>query len=449
MITLPVGQSPAPVTGAGATPELGFAQLIAAIVGGTDVVSPEVIPATEPAAAVEPLQQLPVRSLPAIQLATAQNASAAVTVKVEDLEATPDEPVTAASFSVEPLGHQSNDGVPFDFHGREGPVGPDSAPMAASVATAPAILAVPPPQLVPTVDAPDDPSAISEPLEVGTSHRLFEMPPTTDGAGPTGASPRSFGTGASEAAGVKGLPPASDVAGREQDQLEVDRSQADHVGRPDREISAGMAALTDSPRPTPAAVNAHAVGPVGTRPGSPENIGAGPVKASFSSSPEMGETTDPIVTGHTRKVDDDQSREVRPEVAARAPAEAVPVVRTGLDESVSETRRPTTALSSAAARLEAVVRRLESAPPPNVVTLSIEELNIRVTVAIRPDGVQLWSPTANQEAATLIRSLEEALAARGFDLSGRQARRQHDEPPETAPVTTDSNRPRPKKGLRL
>jgi hypothetical protein len=71
-----------------------------------------------------------------------------------------------------------------------------------------------------------------------------------------------------------------------------------------------------------------------------------------------------------------------------------------------------------------------------------------LTVAIRPDGVHLTAP--GPEAPTLIRSLEEALRSRGFDLSGRQRGRQGHEQPE-APAFPFAPRPttRPASGLRL
>ncbi len=98
-------------------------------------------------------------------------------------------------------------------------------------------------------------------------------------------------------------------------------------------------------------------------------------------------------------------------------------------------------LSAAAHRVEQAIRRLENAPPPNVVTFTIEELDLRLTVALRPDGIHLSSP-GHQTDAGLIRSLENALAARGFDLAqGDRGRREHERPeapwrPTTQPTRT-------------
>jgi hypothetical protein len=110
--------------------------------------------------------------------------------------------------------------------------------------------------------------------------------------------------------------------------------------------------------------------------------------------------------------------------------------------------RPAEVLSAAARRVEEAVRQLEAAPPPSSVTMVIEELDLRLTVAIRPDGVHLSAP--GPQAAMLVRSLEDALQSRGFDLSGRHRGHQEHQPSE-APVLRPAPRPtnRPAAGLRL
>jgi hypothetical protein len=143
----------------------------------------------------------------------------------------------------------------------------------------------------------------------------------------------------------------------------------------------------------------------------------------------------------------EQHSAVRSETLGEAPA--IPTDRAQRDVDLARIgTRSVEALSTAARRVEEAVRQLEAAPPPRSVTMVIEELDLRLTVAIRPDGVHLTAP--GPEAQTLIRSLEEALRSRGFDLSGRQRGRQGHEQPE-APVIHFAPRPttRPASGLRL
>ncbi len=143
----------------------------------------------------------------------------------------------------------------------------------------------------------------------------------------------------------------------------------------------------------------------------------------------------------------EQHSAVRSDTLGEAPA--IPTDRAQRDVDLARIgTRSAEALSTAARRVEEAVRQLEAAPPPSSVTMVIEELDLRLTVAIRPDGVHLTAPGA--EAPTLIRSLEEALRSRGFDLSGRQRGRQGHEQPE-APAIPFAPRPttRPASGLRL
>lgn len=150
-------------------------------------------------------------------------------------------------------------------------------------------------------------------------------------------------------------------------------------------------------------------------------------------------------------IDNEPEQEPRSTVRSETLGEAttIPTDRAQRDADVARSgARSPEVLSTAARRVEEAVKQLEAAPPPSSVTMVIEELDLRLTVAIRPDGVHLSAP--GPEAPTLIRSLEEALQSRGFDLSGRQRGRQDREQPE-APAIPFAPRPttRPSTGLRL
>lgn len=90
-------------------------------------------------------------------------------------------------------------------------------------------------------------------------------------------------------------------------------------------------------------------------------------------------------------------------------------------------------------RVEEVVRRLENAPPPRSITLSIDDQGLtKVTVSVLSDGVRLTVPEGSQTPNGLVGQLERALESRGFDLSqdGRRQRPQDDQPqaPWTPPA---------------
>jgi hypothetical protein len=104
-------------------------------------------------------------------------------------------------------------------------------------------------------------------------------------------------------------------------------------------------------------------------------------------------------------------------------------------------------------RVEQAIQMIEHAPPPRRITIDADELNgMRLTVSIRPDGVAVTSPTA--DAATMD-AIEQALRARGFDLSdsGRRRDQRHEayerdtwRPPSGSGAVS---RPRTDQGIRL
>jgi ActR/RegA family two-component response regulator len=89
-----------------------------------------------------------------------------------------------------------------------------------------------------------------------------------------------------------------------------------------------------------------------------------------------------------------------------------------------------------ARRVEEAIAALATKPDPKIVTLQLDELDgLRLTVALRPDGLHL-SSTGDTALTTEI---ERALAARGFDMaSSGDAERQGSED-----TTDDGWRPQP------
>lgn len=225
--------------------------------------------------------------------------------------------------------------------------------------------------------------------------------------------------------------------------------------------------LPDAPvGPTPATPEAAAMaagGPpvaapvVSNRPATKHRIDSGgPEPRRLTGSPaewapgreiHLAAADRPADTPIENEAEPEQHSAVRPETLGEAPANRSDRVQKDAEPTRIGTRSPES-LSTAARRVEDAVRQLEAAPPPSSVTMVIDELDLRLTVAIRPDGVHLSAP--GPEAPALIRSLEEALHSRGFDLSGRQRGRQGHERPDS-PAIPFARRPtkRPATGLRL
>jgi lysophospholipase L1-like esterase len=67
-----------------------------------------------------------------------------------------------------------------------------------------------------------------------------------------------------------------------------------------------------------------------------------------------------------------------------------------------------------AQRVEQAIAALATKPDPKIVTLQLDELDgVRLTVALRPDGIHLSSTGE----ASLTADIERALASRGFDMA--------------------------------
>ena len=77
-------------------------------------------------------------------------------------------------------------------------------------------------------------------------------------------------------------------------------------------------------------------------------------------------------------------------------------------------QRPQAVMTSVARRVEQAIAALELKPDPRIVTLQLDELDgLRLTVAIRPDGVALSSDSDS----SLVAEIREALDSRGFNMS--------------------------------
>lgn len=313
---------------------------------------------------------------------------------------------TASAFSETPVGESP----PFGPEALATPVAPVTAPPALVAGPAVQNRTVP----APSVPAPADPVVAESPIESPVSIAPLPRPST----GPA----------------EQGQPATTEVPDTP-------------VGpTPEPPVAAAMAAAMAAAGGPPVATSVAAPVAPDRHPTALRVDSAGPERRPLTGSPAdaADRPTEGAIEDETEPA---HHSAVRSETLGEAPA--IPTDRAQRDADVARigTRSPE-ALSTAARRVEEAVRQLEAAPPPSSVTMVIEELDLRLTVAIRPDGVHLSAP--GPEAQTLIRSLEEALHSRGFDLSGRQRGRQGHEQPE-APAIPSTPRPttRPASGLRL
>jgi hypothetical protein len=104
-------------------------------------------------------------------------------------------------------------------------------------------------------------------------------------------------------------------------------------------------------------------------------------------------------------------------------------------------------------RVEQAVQMIEHAPPPRRITIEADELNgLRLTVSLRPDGIAVTSQTAD---GSTLDAIEQALRARGFDLSdsGRRRDPRHDvyerDTSRPQPGGAPASRSRSEQGIRL
>jgi hypothetical protein len=130
-------------------------------------------------------------------------------------------------------------------------------------------------------------------------------------------------------------------------------------------------------------------------------------------------------------------RPARPQDSGRQPAQPpapiLDAVAGGGDQVATQPLLPggevdggTQVPSGMLQRIEDAVRRLENAPPPRSITLSIDDQGLtRVTVSMLSDGVRLTVPEGSQTPTGLVQDLEQALSSRGFELSrdGEQQKR--------------------------
>ena len=191
---------------------------------------------------------------------------------------------------------------------------------------------------------------------------------------------------------------------------------------------------------------------------------------SPSPNPASG-TAQPPVTEQPGLVPNSPATAER-QVAPSPPAEHQPIPTVAMDTPVDQSRpaadvaaspaapnvvppsQPSTVQlpSTLVARVEQAIEMIENAPPPRQITIEADDLDgIRLTVALRPDGVSVSSQTAD---SSVLDAIERALAARGFDLSdsGRDRRHAADQEdldgwrPTAAPRTRQESRDQ---GIRL
>lgn len=101
-----------------------------------------------------------------------------------------------------------------------------------------------------------------------------------------------------------------------------------------------------------------------------------------------------------------------------------------------------------ARRVEEAIAALATKPDPKIVTLQLDELDgLRLTVALRPDGLHLSS----SGDAALTTEIERALASRGFDMASGRDRQGSEEPADDGwrPQPPNRRRPTDQPGIRL
>lgn len=143
----------------------------------------------------------------------------------------------------------------------------------------------------------------------------------------------------------------------------------------------------------------------------------------------------------------------RPTHQPSSPLATTPVTETAspLHAGVDGTSRGDGVSQSLMARIESAIDLIENAPPPRRITIMADDLDgVRLTVAMRPDGVSVTSPNAD---TGMLDAIDRALAARGFDLADsgtRDRRHEHtDDDPPTPSNPTTMPRSRRSDGIRL
>lgn len=180
------------------------------------------------------------------------------------------------------------------------------------------------------------------------------------------------------------------------------------TGSPPTNSNVGVAATTPDAAPTADVVAT----PVG------RDAEGTPLSTSVRA---VGDIEDPNPRLHTRPTPESNS-EATPKEPANTRAEVD--VETGVTTRPLETGRTVTTVSPTAMvgiarRVEEAIAALATKPDPKIVTLQLDELDgLRLTLALRPDGLHLSS----SGDAGLTSEIERALAARGFDLASDERR---------------------------
>lgn len=116
-------------------------------------------------------------------------------------------------------------------------------------------------------------------------------------------------------------------------------------------------------------------------------------------------------------------------------ADTAPSERSTGGAAASASGRPEVP-SSTLRRVEETIRRLENAPPPRSITVTVDDAGLhRVTVSLHADGVRLTVPDGASTDSSLVSELERALSSRGFDMSGQDRRHQQPEQDDAAGFT--------------
>lgn len=207
------------------------------------------------------------------------------------------------------------------------------------------------------------------------------------------------------------------------------------LARPVVEATASTATAPNGPRPD-VPVAAEAATPQGAAP---------PASATTLATSDRISVPDARRAEFANHVEPDVSEPVETNTVVAA-TEPAPGHTSGVSSSESNA-----VPSSVLRRVEEAVRRLENAPPPRTITITVDDHGLhRVTVSLMSDGVKLSVPDGAATDPQLVSDMERALESRGFDMSGRQRRRSPDQTDDATDfVPTQAQTRRTDAGYRL
>lgn len=271
---------------------------------------------------------------------------------------------------------------------------------------------------------------IGDPLRAGLTAVADEVPaPTGDAAEPLAIVPipdgpiaeQATGEAAVDTAAVTGLATVHPISNH----VSPDDAAQDAVKEgPVQGSAAPQSAAPESAVPA-GGVPAGAV-PENAAPGTHRTLGSTPSQATptpidaASVAAPVTTATNPVDGSRTLPLTATPGSNTEQNVATDPqPSQPGVEVEAGSAPRSIDTARPAAsipqpAMVGIARRVEEAIAALATKPDPKIVTLQLDELDgLRLTVALRPDGLHL-SSTGD---GALTTEIERALAARGFDMA--------------------------------